>query len=206
MAPYQANKPMAADQMSISQGDLQNNFLALKALVDVNHETFGSAYEGKHSIVSFPQQAPSVVPPIFPPATAATELAMYAKADGGATHLFLRPTNQLPGIDTNDINITKSGKANNGWCILPSGIKIAWGIISVPGGSTGTPGTNTLTLTNPTIAGFPGFSFVYNAQVTAIHSAGMDKYVWAYDLQFDSVGVKNPNSHAVDTYIFVIGS
>lgn len=130
--PYQANKPQAADQMSISQGDLQNNFLALKALVDVNHETFGSANEGKHTVVAFPEQTVSVVPPIFPPATTATEMALYAKATGGATQLFLRPTGQVAGTDANDINISEwilnpVGGATNS-VTLPNGLIMKWGL------------------------------------------------------------------------------
>lgn len=197
---------MATDQMSISQGDLQNNFLDLKALIDINHETFGSAYEGKHTIVSFPEQIISGVPPVFPPATTATELAFYTTSDAGATHLFLRPSGKAAGDVTDDINLTKSGKANNGWNLSLNGIMLAWGTIPVPGGSTAHPGEGTLLLTNPTIADFPGFSFVYNAQITPIHSDGMDKEVWVYDLQVGSVKVRNPNVHAINVYVFVIGS
>ena len=135
--PYQANKPQAPDYMSVSQADLQNNFLSIKALIDVNHETFGSAYEGKHTVVSFPEQVTSVVPPVFPPATAATELAMYAKADAGATHLFLRPTGQAAGIDVNDLNLTKALLTVTGWCRLPCGIIMKWGTSAAVHGTGG---------------------------------------------------------------------
>ena len=125
--PYQSTKPAAADYMSVSQGDLQGNFLALKAAIDVNHETFGSAYEGKHSMVSLPQQTVSAVPPVFPLATSATELGLYAAVSGGATHLFLRPVSQTAGVATNDINLTNAGKTTTGWCVLPCGIILKWG-------------------------------------------------------------------------------
>lgn len=129
--PYQSNKPLAVDYMNVSQGDLQGNFLALKALIDVNHETFGSAYEGKHAMVSFPEKVVSLVPPIFPLATSATELGMYAKADGGNTHLFFRPTTQAAGDDTNDINISEFwlnavGGATNK-VTFQNGLQVIWG-------------------------------------------------------------------------------
>ena len=154
--PYQANKPQAPDYMSVSQADLQNNFLSIKALIDVNHETFGSAYEGKHTVVSFPAQVTSVVPPVFPPATAATELAMYAKATGGTTQLFLRPTGQVAGNDANDINIS-------GWMLNPVGG--ATSSITFPNGLTMKWGSGNGTGSVP--VAFPvAFTGIYTLQVT----------------------------------------
>lgn len=177
--PYQANKPQAADQMSISQGDLQNNFLALKALVDVNHETFGSANEGKHAVVAFPEQVPSVVPPIFPPATTATELAMYAKADGGATHLFLRPTGKAAGDDADDINIsefifTPMGVGTSS-ITFPNGLTMKWG----SGNGTGTVN----------VAYAVAFTGIYTLQVTTKTVGGVsDNKAFAQIKSYDAAG------------------
>ena len=83
---------------------------------------------------------------------------------------------------------------------------MAWGNIAVPGGSTGHPGTATFTLTAPTIAGFPGFTAVYNAQVSSVQLGGMDKNVWVSALGIGSVTVQNPNNTAITSYVLVIGS
>ena len=177
--PYQANKPQAPDQMSVSQADLQNNFLSIKALIDVNHETFGSAYEGKHSVVSFPEQVVSVAPPVFPPATAATELAVYAKNDGGATHLFLRPTGQVAGTDANDINISEFvlnpvGVATSS-VTLPNGLIMKWGNSAL---------TENLGGGHTSIAfgvAFPHACYNVQATTNSIHH-GTNTFINVYDL------------------------
>ncbi len=56
---YNANIPLATDQLSQSQIDINANFQALKTLIDVNHVDFASADQGKHAKVTFPAQSPA---------------------------------------------------------------------------------------------------------------------------------------------------
>ena len=51
---YNSNIPQPNDLLNASQDDLLQNFLSLKAAIDVNHGTFGAADEGKHKWASIP--------------------------------------------------------------------------------------------------------------------------------------------------------
>lgn len=66
---YNSNIPQPNDELKDSQADILENFTQIKNLIDVNHETFGSANEGKHKFVQFPEGAA--------PATAVDEGALY---------------------------------------------------------------------------------------------------------------------------------
>ena len=57
---YKPNIPMATDAISQSQVDLQNNFGALKSLIDINHVDFANMTDqGKHYRIDFPVQSVS---------------------------------------------------------------------------------------------------------------------------------------------------
>lgn len=201
--PYQSTKPAAADYMSVSQGDLQGNFLALKAAIDVNHETFGSAYEGKHKMLSLPEQTVSLVAPVFPLATSATELGLYTKRASGTTHLFLRPVSQLPGIDTNDRNLTLWGNSNPGWCLLPCGMIMKWGQANLTN-------AGSQAVTYPVGAGIPVFAHVYSVQISTVYTDG-DTIAWvvsyasttSFNAQSKDVRTGGHNKAATITYLAI---
>jgi len=134
---YNANKPDATDTISSSQSVLKDNFTAIKAIIDVNHVTFGLSDQGKHNLVTIPQV--TVTPGSIPAAVSATEWAFY-NASGD---LFLR-TNKAAGTVTGDINITGGTKATLGWCYLPCGVIMKWGTGSVTASNSGAYGTATL--------------------------------------------------------------
>ena len=67
---YNQNIPQATDQLSQSQSDILNNFIALQTLIDVNHVDFASADQGKHKMLELVNQA--VVPTFL-----ATEVGFY---------------------------------------------------------------------------------------------------------------------------------
>jgi len=114
---YQENKPAAIDQLNQSQGDIQGNFAAIKTLVDINHETFGTADQGKHKYVTLPEQ-------VAGPATAANEMALYTKEVGGASALFLRKEGSGSEINFTTATLTSGA---SGYCVLPCGLKMNWG-------------------------------------------------------------------------------
>jgi len=123
MAPYQSNKPEATDQKNVSQGDIQGNFAAIKTLIDVNHETFDDPNEGKHKYVTFPQQG------VDPNLIETNQATIYSKISAvtGKTGLFWQ--NEGDGFVAGDITEMTAFNAvgNNGYTMLPSGLKINFG-------------------------------------------------------------------------------
>ena len=114
---YSNTIPAANDLLSQSQQDLLDNFVSIQTLIEVNHEAFGAADEGKHKFVSMPEQGAD-------PATTADEIAIYTKqsAVSGNAELFLRNENNGSVVE-----FSVSIKANPGYTILPSGVIFAWG-------------------------------------------------------------------------------
>jgi len=85
MSGYTPNIPQANDRPSGSQAQILSNFTALENIYGVNHYPFtdASSNQGKHKQVTFPAQGSD-------PATAAGELALFAKNVGGDLGLFIR--------------------------------------------------------------------------------------------------------------------
>lgn len=144
---YNANIPQATDQISVSQADLLNNFIALSTFLNVNHVDFASADQGKHKFVSFPQQGSS-------PATSGTEVALYCKVSSltGAPELFYRDANS-----STDIEFTSYVNNVDGWTRFPSGVLIKWGNATANGATS---------INFPVGATYPVFTNVFSAQVT----------------------------------------
>lgn len=113
---FNPNIPQPDDFQDESQTQLLANFQALKTLIDVNHETFGSANEGKHKYVTLPEQSSA-------PATSTNEMALYTKAVSGVTQMFLK--NENSGSEVNFTSATKT--TTDGTLTLPSGVILKWG-------------------------------------------------------------------------------
>lgn len=134
---YNANIPMATDQLSQSQLDIQQNFQALKALIDVNHVDFAAGDEGKHKWITLPSQG------AIPPAGSgflAGELALYNATSPVTSQpeLYINKTNQATVVQvpsTASILSTNSapGPATAGWTYIPSGLLLKWGTVTLGG-------------------------------------------------------------------------
>jgi hypothetical protein len=114
---FQPNIPLATDQLSQSQADLQNNFQAIQTWADVNHVDFLAGNAGMHKFVQMPEQAGD-------PGTGADIGALYTKAVAGVTQLFWQgesnaAAQQLTGGVNNFIA--------NGYSILGNGLIVQWG-------------------------------------------------------------------------------
>jgi len=125
MPVYKDDIPQPTDRLSLSQVELLNNFAAIKALVDVNHETFtgGISPEGKHKFMTMPEQGAA-------PTTLLNEGGLYAKVGvtSGATELFFRRED-----DGDEIAMTEGGHATPaGWTYLPSDFLVKWGKTGAP--------------------------------------------------------------------------
>ena len=116
---YKNDIPLPDDKINISQADLRNNFNAIKTLVDINHETFDLAQQGKHVKVDLTNQAGGV------PTSAANEVALYSNAgalcasvNGGA-----------------EIDVSTATLAAIGRCKLLCGLEVKWGTGTINNGS-----------------------------------------------------------------------
>lgn len=112
--PYNSNIPQPGDELSQSQADLLNNFIAIGTMLAPNN-----------GAVTFPQQGANV-------ATGATTVALISKAGvlGAGTQLFYQPPSSAAPIE-----FTASVKAASGWTMLPSGIMLQWGSFTMAGGN-----------------------------------------------------------------------
>ena len=127
---YQANKPLASDWMSVSQGDLQANFTELDTAFKVDHVGYTAATDvGKHKVVRYTNQTIASLP-----ALTGNEVGLYAYNN----NLFFRPaTATTGGTAVGDISLTEATKATTGWCMLPCGIIMKWGTNNITASDSG---------------------------------------------------------------------
>ncbi len=82
---YNSNIPLATDLISVSQGDLLNNFTSMQNTFTTDHFGFNPvANIGFHKHVTLPDQTSS------PPTTAASQMAIYAKTTATITSPYYR--------------------------------------------------------------------------------------------------------------------
>jgi len=153
--------PNPNDQLSVSQGQIQNNFTSLDATFSVNHGGF-VAENGKHTFVEMTLQA-------TPPTTVGNEVGLYCGTSkaGDVTPqvpaLFFKTQNS-PSSSTG-IDFTTSVNASPGWTRLPSGIIFQWGMAEAFM-TTGFP------LKFPTAC--------FGIELTATSNIGMTAEFWSY--------------------------
>lgn len=151
----------ANDLLSQSQDDILQNFQAIQTLIEVNHETFGAADEGKHKFVTFPIQ-------VADPATALDEVALYSKDNAaGDPALFFKPENQGVGATEYDFTTSTAHPSVTGECGFPCGIVMKWGIGVATGGGAGALNT----FINPFTDGVGGNAAPYSVVITEISPA-----------------------------------
>jgi len=164
--PYQNNIPLAPDQLSRSQGDINGNFQILGAIGGIpgvnNSSGINVAPGAGFNYVFLSNQA--LIPPV---ATFGADVALYnatnpaGPAGSGQRELYI--SKQLNTVGTVQIPSTASilGNSNpgintNGWTYLPSGIIMKWGIAA-----------SVAPRVSVNLNGFgPNFTQIFNAQVT----------------------------------------
>lgn len=169
---YQAAIPAATDQLSVSQGDLQNNFGALNTYLGVNHVGFNGSDQGKHVFITFPVQTvnPSVTPGFN---TAEIGLYNFNYSVTGKNELFV---NKISGAGSVQKPITASLLSYNatpaqgtaGWTYLPSGLLIMWGTTNSVSG--------TYIQTIPVGANIPVYTQILSVQITPFLSGGTTSF------------------------------
>ena len=110
--PYHSNIPQAGDTKAASQPLILDNFQYLNNLV-----------LGINNFIVLPEQAPGV--PVVPALT----LGLYTRHVGASTALFI---GNSAGAE---VDITTSLNAIPGWCRLPCGLVMKWGVSDVCTGS-----------------------------------------------------------------------
>jgi hypothetical protein len=188
---YQSNIPAANDELSVSQGDIQQNFASIKNIVDINHVTFSSPDAGKHKFITFSPQNPV---PVF----AGTDEGMFSVA----TIAGPNPTINGPEIflkkfyDSGTLNFnvpfTASVISNTpfaqiinamtqGWSYLPSGILLKWGLGTINGNA----------VTFPVDNGIPAFRNCFTVVATPVSSATTFAVTTVTSLNFTTTALAN---------------
>ena len=135
---YDKDTPASINEkFSTSWQKINNNFNAIKTLIDQDHETFGSGDDGKHKQITFTQQSSDST-------TGSNEVALYAKDNGGTCNLYYR--DESSGTVYN-MTPNNAGHSNDGYEVLPSGLVLCWGRLTVSTGSASGTGTAAYTFT-----------------------------------------------------------
>ncbi len=160
--------PQSTDQLSISQGNILNNFTILGAIAgNANPSSASINAASGFNWVFLP--ANGAIPPAgaaFP----AGEIGLYSalNAATGRNELHINHSVVGPTVVQTPITAYVQGGTNvaNGWCYLPSGLKMAWGraTCAAPGVFTVVYGTE---LTN-----FPGFSTQTSVPIVSRFATG----------------------------------
>lgn len=114
-------KPASGDNLSDSQGDIQQNFQTSNDVFNAEHWPFDdtTTKKGKHRVVRFPvMPSPAIV-------TTANEIAIYKKSN----ELYFQPVS-----NGTDMQLTGSGipgayfsATTSGYSFLPAGFVLMWG-------------------------------------------------------------------------------
>jgi hypothetical protein len=192
---YQSTKPLANDKLSTSQGDIAGNFTEINTYVNVDHEAFNIANQGKHKKISLLSQAAA-------PAATAGEIRMGTAAMPGAiipavpaaitggSEMFIARTD---GVNNFSYPVTASLQATPGWCYLPSGLIMKWGNGVCPGAAVYVDGLN-----------IPVFSVVLSAQVTFMEVAGGQRWAcWMSGYNTTTVSTITDGAAKNFTYLII---
>lgn len=152
--PFLPLIPQATDQLSVSQGNILNNFTILGAIA--GNANTSSASLNSTSGFNWVYLATQGATPPAGAAFAAGTLALYSAplAATGFNEIYINKTITGPTVIQVPMTAFRQGGTNaaNGWCYLPSGLKMAWGraTLAAPGVFTVNYGTE--------LTSFPGFT------------------------------------------------
>ncbi len=150
---YNNTIPKATDQLKNSQSDILNNFIAIKQLVDINHE--GAA-----------------------PTTAANEVGLYSAvgAYSAASELVFRRESNGTSIP-----FTEGLNADNGWARLGNNLLVKWGNVTIAGAAGGTS-SRTDTIAFPVGATIPAFTTAIYQIFLTPRSAALIDFGFLYEV------------------------
>ena len=129
---YNPNIPQSTDQLSVSQGQILQNFQSLQTNLNKNHVDLNNALEGLHKYVQMPNITTNA---IVVPAIGANEMATYSDtyAKTAQTEVFIRKqAASTAPASSQQVPMTAARFNASGYCYLPSGLLMKWGQITVP--------------------------------------------------------------------------
>lgn len=210
--PFLPNIPQSTDQLSVSQGNILNNFTILGAISGNSNASSASinATSGFNWIYLPPQGA-------TPPAGAsftAGNIGLYS-ANNSVTsqnELYINKQNQATTVQipatASILSVNSSpGTFSSGWTYLPSGILLKWGQSAMPSG--GSSGANPAIIF-PTAATIPVFQGIFQIIVSQNYTAGQTTLgsngfgVFSMSTtQFAVTWSGNNNSNAIVSYLAI---
>jgi len=113
---YTTGIPLSTNIPAQSRVQIHDNFDALDTFLTINHVSLNAANQGKHKLVTLPEQAAD-------PINADNEMSIYTKVVDTKSQMFLRNEGAAGDI----VNFTSATKTNNGTTTLPSGLILKWG-------------------------------------------------------------------------------
>lgn len=169
--PFLPDIPQSTDQLSISQGNILNNFTILGAIAGNANASSGSINtSGTNSGFNWIYLPPNNATPPAGAAFPAGNVGIYSanNARTGFNEVYLNKTTAAGIVQIPSTACRLGGTDNgNGWTYLPSGLKMAWGR------STTGLSTNVTLLYANELTNFPGFLTPYNIpQLTRIAVVG----------------------------------
>lgn len=117
---YNESIPQASDNPSQSQAQILGNFQEISTAFNLNHGSFNSAEQGKHTFLQMPEQ-------VSAPATLADEGALYTKAVSAITQLFWR--NESNGSEQQFTNTSPTTSTTHLSWDFTNGLQIRFGTI-----------------------------------------------------------------------------
>ncbi len=165
--PFLYDIPKATDQLSISQGDILNNFGILGVIA--GNATPNTA--SLNSVVGF--NFNNFALQVAAPSTAANQMALYTYTNANTTNqeLYIQRQSTAAGVpaapDAIPMTAFRRTTGAIGWTYLPSGCLMLWGTVSIPPGAAGVP--KQVLFSQAT--GFPGFLTTLSAPSLTVVSA-----------------------------------
>lgn len=172
MPTFLYNIPQSTDQLSVSQGNILNNFGILGSIAGNTNAASASLNDtsGFDWLYLATQTASPPSAALFPSGTVG--LYSFNNTTSGQNELYVNKTNQSTVTQipiTASILSTTSSPANNsnGWTYTPSGLLIMWGK-----SDTGSTNAGSYVISFP--GGFPAFAKIFNMQLTPISLGSAD--------------------------------
>ena len=170
---YSSNIPQATSIVSDTQEPILNNFQTIETAFNLNHGNFNDPTQGKHKFMQMPAQTDD--PPV-----ATNEGTLFTKLENNIVQLFF---SYMQGDDRRNVNIIAGtptqtmGNNNYSW-ILPGGLHLNFGIITIP--------SNRATPTSLTF-NTPFASQAYIALLTGKNVSGAGEHVTNLTVQTISI-------------------
>jgi len=208
--PYQYNIPLATDQLSKSQGDIQGNFNALGSIAG-NPNTSSASLNSTSGFNWVYLPSNGSIPPVAS-SFAAGQIGLYSATNPTTTfnELYINKTVGLPANPTvvqipltafGNGTISGSPQTASSWTYFPSGMLMIGGKVTGSGNITITFNDSS---TNG-VSGFPGFqNFISSIQATRLDNTHPNNFacVATYSLTGCAVTLSNGGSGTIFWTVF----